>query len=605
MSLANTPTYQHNLTTLAARQPKLTHQIDAALMPDGAQRATGRDGAPTATYIEGARRVWLGATSTPRMTAEAQLGASTIRPGNVCVPGMLSGMEALLVLERIAPRFAVFVIERRLELIKLAFHVHDYAPALDAGRLVLLRADALVGDFCQLLARFPGYEYPQHIWTALQKPGTEIESLQHTLEQSAGDIERYHAEIIAGLADSVASVLASKPPPPGRIAILAMDDSAMSHDLAVGLVQAATGDDLKASVLVPDRPHRCHMAAALQFIRDEVPEFILALGGETARLRAVLPESLPVVTWYLPTVATQSLCPALGPVDRVLAGSPGVLNRLLGKGIPADRIKLCPPGARMPVRGHVPTKRPTGDRLRVALFADLPDDRANACGISLGSHAQLWEALRSSARLAAEQERTVDLRQLLARAQTQLGIRLSDDGVVDGLRACAGEHIVPVAMCATVVDALLASACEIDLYGGRLSQFTGEGACACGPIPSDGALDRVLSEVDCLVLPVADERAWQWCVEAMAAGVTVWCRSDDGFEAAATQPGFEFLQGVHWFHHVRELRKRWREFRAESGSDESAAGAQRVVQNAHTLADRLHWIYSLCGAQSPCDRSLL
>lgn len=578
--------------------------IDAAVMPDGAQRATSRDGAPTATYLEGTRRVWLGATSTPRMTAEAQLGASTIRPGNVCVPGMLSGIEALLVLERIAPRFAVFVIERQLELIKLAFHVHDYAPALDAGRLAFLREDALVGDFCQLLARFPGYKYPQHIWTALQKPGAEIESLQHTLEQAAADIERYHAEIVAGLANSVASDLASKPPPAGRIAILAMDDSAMSRDVAVGLVQAAAGDDLKASLLVPDRPDRCHIAAALQFVRDEAPELILALGGETARLRAVLPESLPIVTWYLPTAATQSFCPALGPVDHVLAGSPGVLNRLLGAGVSADRISLCPPGARMPVRGRVPAKPPTGHRLRVALFADLPDDRADACGISLGSHVQLWEALRSSARSAAEQERTVDLRQLLARAQTQLGIRLSDDGVVDGLCACAGEHIVPVAMCAAVVDALLASACEIDLYGNRLSQFTGEGACACGPIPSGGGLDRVLSEVDCLVLPVADERAWQWCVDAMAEGVTVWCRSQDGFEAAATRPGFEFLQGVHWFHHVRELKKRWREFRAASASDESAAEVQRAVQSAHTLPDRLRWIHSLCGAQCPCDRSL-
>jgi len=604
LSLANTPTYQHNLAVLAARQPELADLIDAAVMPDGAQRATGRDGAPTATYLEGTRRVWLGATSTPRMTAEAQLGASKIRPGNVCVPGILSGIEALLVLERIAPRFAVFVIERRLELIKLAFHVHAYAPALDTGRLVFLREGALVNDLCQLLARFPGYEYPRHIWTALQKPSTEIESLQQALEQSAGDIERYHAEVVAGLADSVASVVASEQPPAGRIAVLAMDDSVMSHDVAVGVVQAAAGDNLNASLLVPDRPDRCHVAAGLQFVRDTKPELIIAIGGETAGLRAVVPESLPVVTWYLPMAAAQSFCPALGPVDHVLAGSPGVLNRLLGTGIPADRISLCPPGARMAIRGRVPTKRSTGDRLRVALFADLPDDRADACGISLGSHAQLWEALRSSARSAAEHERTVDLRQLLAHAQTQLEIRLSDDGMVDDLCACADEHILPVAMCAAVVDALPANACEIDLYGGRISQFTGEGACACGPIPSGDALDRVLSEVDCLVLPVADERAWQWCVDAMAAGVSVWCHSDDGFETAAAHSGFEFLLGVHWFHHVRELKKRWREFGVKSVSDDSAAEVRRSVHEGHTLADRLRWIRRLDGVQSPRDRSL-
>lgn len=573
-------------------------------MPDGAQLATGRDGSPAATYLEGGRRVWLGATSTPRMTAEAQLGVSTIRPGNVCVPGMLSGIEALLVLERIAPRFAVFVIERRLELIKLALHVHDYASSVDAGRLVFLRENALADDLRQLLARFPGYEYPRHIWTALQKPGTEIESLQQELERSAADIERYHAEIVAGLAEVLASAVTTGPTPPRRIAVLAMDDSAMSRDVAVGLVQAAAGDDLVASLHVPDRPDRCHTAAVLQFVHDSVPELILALAGETARLRAVLPESVPVVTWYLPTATTQSYCPALGRVDHVLAGSPGVLNRLLGTGIPADRIRLCPPGARMPVRGRAPTRRPPGERRRVALFADLPDDRADACGISLASHARLWEALRSSARSAAERERTVDLRQLLARAQTQLGIRLSDDGVIDGLCACANEHILPVAMCAAVVDALLANACEIDLYGGRLSQFTGEGACACGPTPSGDGLDRALSEVDCLVLPVADERVWQWCVDGMAAGVIVWCHSSAGLEEASSRPDFEFLRGVRCFRHVRELRTRCRELRARSSSDMPADEAQRTIQNGHTLADRLRWIRRLDGVQNESDRSL-
>jgi len=602
LSLLNAPYFLRNLAALAARQPEISRSIDQAALPDGATAATGRDGSRTATYRRRGRTVWLGATSTPRVTAAAQLDQGTLRPGNVSVPGMLSGIEILQILERLEPRYGVFVIEPCVARIRLVLHLHDFAGAIESGRVVLLREGELETDLLDLIRRYPGYEYPRHIWTALQRSSADVEALQTKLERAAVPVERHHADIVRRLVASIRSSCTAGASSAARIAVLGTDDSPQTRDVVSGLVRAAEQDGLEAGSTTPDAPDRCHPAASLTLIHDLRAELVLVVGGGmSASLRHVLPESLPIVTWYQPHSIVEDSGPALGPADLALAGSLAVKDRLHETGVPADRITLCPPGASVPPGEGAPGDRGSNALPRVAMFADLPDDRSSSCGITMLSHARLWEALRAEARLVADSAAVADSSRLLARAQARTGNALSDQAVLDELAALAMHRILPVATFAAAADALSAEPCMLELYGHRVSQFTGERIEGCGPIPAGDRLDATLSRVRYLVLPVADDRAFQWSVDAEAAGTSVLCRTGEAFHAGAAGPESDLLHGIVWFETIQELTAVWGRL-LRRPAESSRAAACHSVRSAHTLAHRLRFIRArACTASSSAE----
>ncbi len=531
----------------------------------------------------------------PRISTKAQLDGSVFGPGNVSTPGILTGVEPLLLLQRLAPQFAVFVIEKRLGLVKLAMHLHDYAPAIESGRLVLIPENQLGQAFETFFKMHPGYEFPLHLLTAIQRTPNEIADLREQLETVAARITADQREAAGAIAESIAAANTENLTAAPRLVILTVDTNPEMWHVASQVASAAERLGWTATCCVPDAPRKCHIVARLQTVADLRANLVLFLGGGSAALRPLLPESLPIASWFLPTSTVHAgLPPAAGTRDLILAASHHVREQLETIGVSSNHIQDLPVGATpLPVvkETALATARREARQLSAVVLANLPTTAPQACGIGLPSHVTLWRALLQLAMDEAKPRHTLDLDTLFERAQQDSDTTLDDPGLMARLRATAAAHIVPVAETAAILETATASGCDLSLYGNELSGLAGAGQ-FCGAIPSLEALGDVLREADAVLLPVADARSMAWSVNALACGTAVLCRPSPVFHPQCSTMLEMVLGAIHWFDNTEVLGAMLRDIGSDVPTFRTAHGhAAHDLRSNHDLAARLRYIH--------------
>jgi len=593
LSLGNTPTYHRNLDALRSRQPRVAEWVDASALPDGAALAVGRDETQTAVHTLDGRTAWLGQSSMPRVTTEVQLEGALFEPGSIWVPGILAGLEPLELLHRLAAPFAVFVIERRPELLKLALQIHDYTEGIGCGRLLFFPEDDLEQAADAFFAANPGYEMPPHLLTVWQRSPTDIGMLRRRLEGVAMHVATGRSARIAAIVRSIEPFETHDIESAPRFAIVTVEGSPDTLGLGGRLAAAVAHLGWTAACCLPDAPERCHITAQLRAIADARANIVLCLGAGSGTLREMLPDGLPVVCWHLSAAAPRNVSPALGPSDIVLAGSPWIKQQLLAGGAPTDRMAICPPGATIDMAQPPRTpSREAAQGIRAALFADCPDDRAESCGITLTSHTRLWGALRRIARTTAAKGRSPDVKLLMELAQKESAVRISDDGITSHLCELATSRIMPVAETLAVAHTIAAWGVRVEMYGSRLDEIVTERTAYCGAIPSLTDMADVLTRVDLLVAPLPDIRTAQWAVDAVAAGSVAICRTSPfGDSQGDDLPDFPPCP-ILWYGHLGELADILNGFVDDADAFRAAAvEATAFVRRSHRLADRVRSIH--------------
>ena len=568
MTLSPDDRYRRNLGALRVRQADVAGLVDAAVVPDGVARAVGRDGSPTllvpnpeppyplsptpVRHPQGAALQWFGGSSMPLVSAEEMFCNVRADGGSVTLPGILSGVEALVIAGRLARHAAVFVVEESPLNLKLAMHVHDYAELLGDGRLVFMLADDLGARLRTFFAEHAGYELPGNMFRVPQRTAGQIAELQRRIEQAGGEVVRVQTEIVAarlrGLSGRSFGLLSDAP----RVAVLSVDARSAAMAAAGRVVRALPCLGWPYETCVPDRPDRRHVAARLAAIERSAAEWVLYVGGTPAAERALLPSELPVVGWYLPECAPPKPKPCSVPpgrFDLFLAGSQRRLNELLEAGFPRDQVERFEPAADVDPddaesdsdpRASQPTiAANAAEADRVAVMMDLPDDRPEVGGITMPSHVALWRALQDRVLCEADRYDNENAESVLEQAERASGTTLTERGIRDTFAAMLRSRIGPATVARSLAQTLVKKGRRIGLWGvnwpamGRgggwpRSPDLGEDV-RRGPIPVGAALRGVIHPGELVVLPWFSAAAVQTAVDALVSGAVVVIR---GSEAA-------------------------------------------------------------------------
>lgn len=588
LPLGTTPTYEMNLRALRSRQPGVAQCLHDTDLPVGSQTATTRDGNVSATYLGAdGRRCWLGQSSMPHVSTAAQLDGSVLSPGNLATPGILTGVEPLALLARLHSQFAVFVIERDLGLVKLAMHLHDYAAALESGRLVIIPENRFEPAFIEFFSDHPGYEMPQHLLSTVDRDPGETAELRQRLEDVAVRIAEIHRHHTRDLSEAYAQASGIRLTEGVRLSVLSIDTSREIGHLASLIVEAGRDIGWVVHRCVPDGPESCHTVARLKTAADTQTNLVLFLGGGGASLRRFLPRSVPIVSWFLPSSPIQhGLAPAVEPGDVVCAASRHIQDQLERIGVPSERIQDLPPAATT-TRPSTMRRSRNPTRISVTAFTTLPPTSAPACGIGLPSHVAFWNTLVRLSLDDARRHRPLDLDALFQRVQLEHDTVFEDAGVPARLRDVAKSHLRPVAEAVGALTEVTAGGCRLTLYGTDLTAWLPDAEYR-GTIPTPEKLGTVFESADALLLPQSAPDAITWSLNALACGVPVLCRPDDRFHRECSALLATPLQAMHWFEKDSELRELLAALQRDAPAWRTAyAAAVHDLRKHHGLAARL------------------
>lgn len=596
-ALNSTDFFTGNLSALREFQPNVAKLVECAEIPAGALRTTGRDGTETFRVLnESGQMQWMGSTSMPSISAAELFGNVRRDGGSVLLPGVLSGREPLLVAERLAPFAAVFVVERSPTLIRLAMNLYDYRNVLGSGRMVFLCGDDLTDAMVRFFENNPGYEYPADLFHAPHMTPAEGAVMRDAVERGGQAVLTQHARLVQHFQDTIAEEFANRASvPPAwdspRVALLSIEANDASIKSVSRIINSLQTLGWFHKVCIPDAPRCCHAVARLDTISASSPDLVLFINSVPKRWRALLPRSLPVVSWYLPGFVAVGLTGEhVGPNDLFVASTARQARVIRDAGLAclqveqsADTSVFALPSG----ESNAPRDDSTAAAQKVVVLADLPADGAKEMNLTLPSQVALWEAMGEETRKEIEREGTTNAKDVLANAEKRSGTTLSDAGLRTAFEEMIATVIEPAARARACVAALLAAGRTVAVYGhGWEREDLPEGTYR-GPIPDGDSLCKVFLRAQTVVFPVESDVAIQSVLDALATGAHVVIGASDQ-PLSSTYPGLgDALAFVATYRVDGEL------VRKLPGTDAPRqAEAATLVASTHNTSDRLRQIVS-------------
>jgi len=510
-----------NLAALAADQPELARRLQALDLPPSVTPLAGRDGAETFRLAaEAGRWRWFGRSSMPTVSAPALVGGFASDGHNVVVPAFGTGYEARILLERSPRHCAVFVFDRDLTALKLGLHLHDFSPAIEARRLVLLHGADIGGALVAFLSGHPGFEFPQRmLGFALLPPGEQ--------ERSRLEVESAGPRVVLAQTEAArraaAELRAWRAAPAGdapAVVLLSRDPRADTLELAAQLEATLGRMGWPCAACVPDRPDRCHTVARLETVLRGRPALAVLVNCLPGPLRRFVPAGLPICSWLITADSAGALLAgdAEGG-DPVFVSQPDMVDRLSRAGLAAARIHLLEPGVDPATFGPLePVPDQGREGCRIVVLADGADVRPAAVNMSLASHERCWEAIRKATAglIGGWQDEWVF--KVLERASRASGVELPVPGLGERFAEIVRQRLVPTLLARATVERLCQGGGGVEVWGSGWESHPAVAAHTRGPIPGAAGRNRLYNTADVVVFPVYHERAVRLALECLAAG---------------------------------------------------------------------------------------
>lgn len=438
--------YQRNLTELERHQPEVAALLHQTVLPENITLATGRDGCPTFRISQpDSRKAWFGGSSMPSISAPGLLAEIPKDGGSVILPAIMTGREALVLLDRLPRHAAVFVVEHQPANLLLALHLYDYVDALQSGRLVLISVDLLAETMRAFWTRYPGYEMPTRMVTSPLIPQVCVSQVQQLISEVAVSVFHIQGETIRGAQQQLNTRRRHALPDRPRVAMIDAGRADGPSDRTAGLAAALCQLDWPHVVCTADLPRQCHVAGALDQVAAFQPEVALLLNGFGARWVEHLPRDLPVISWFLPEASVEQATP-VKPLDAhlIFASSGAQRDALAERGVPRDRVALCMDGIMSGVTTDpdlVGAGNDGGPESSV-IVAPTIDDRPQTLNVTLPSHVRLWQRLRELARAGSETGPR-DTAEWVRQAMGDVGMTADDDAAIRFFAQAFEERIGP------------------------------------------------------------------------------------------------------------------------------------------------------------------
>ena len=451
---------QQNLAALADVCPSLTELLARTPLPDSFQSTIGRDGSRTFLWsTPDGQTNWLGRTSMPTISAPALLESFDPGMGNVLLYTFGQGEEVTILLEKLHPHQAVFVIEPSIEQLRAALELHDFVDAIRSRRLCLLAGDDAWNDMQAFLEAHRGFLVPQRI---LGRPWFDS-SLIHDLRQRLSELTNRVIEA-RGSPVEIVAVSTDKLPALGIISNLA---SADVRKWAADLADAAQHIGWIPHRFVLDDPSMVEPAAIQRELVQANCAAMLVIG--------VCPGSLP---YSLPPVPTAVLTLPDDPMPQWLSKLPEgsfLVTPATEDSSSATHRSVFLPGA-VPDRCAGMTLE-SGDA--VAIVADYLDITAQSVGLTLASHQHLWRAAeellrREFSRYVAQDVGRAAL-MLLGDAEQKLGFKLQSPEVRQGLADRLAGVLIPGVFRERLIQVIRQAGRDVILLGEGWNECNGQG----------------------------------------------------------------------------------------------------------------------------------
>jgi hypothetical protein len=604
LALPNSSCYQRNLAALRERRRDLAELVDAAVVDDRVAEATGRDGSRTFRLTDETGRVsWFGQSSMPSISAAACIERFLGGGGNVTIPGVLTGCEMKLLLERIGRHVAIFVIEDDPLAIKLALHLHDYAEAIADGRLVFIHeADAADG-----LARFfhdhPGYEFPRRMLAPPQWTAAQVADMQRLLSNTGAAVVQAQQEALAAVARRLVKREEAAAPERPRVALLGMDTDVATLEQAYGIEQALARMGWPCAQCVPDAPDKWHVVARMRTIEQVKADLVLILNASPAELRPLLPPPIHLASWFSSTTNIgNDLSQEFSENRLALAASTSVREALGRANVPKAYIKPLAPAADASLFEPVELTREELSAMgcEVAVLADLPVATPEASNIHLASHVALWDGLWQvlKRRMTGEGYRGEQAEEALAEAEKRSGVTLRDPSIREHFIELFHLNMLPVMLAQVAARGLADAGHQLGVWGRNWEPLPGGGGVDVrrGPIPRGAALNRLFNAVGVVLLPVPSPEATQMALSALASGTRVLSRApDQSFEVE--YPGLaDLAPHLNLYRTADELREAARLLRCDRHETDAPCPGREAIFVNHTLEHRLRALWEMLQA---------
>ncbi len=534
-SQAQRACFDSNLTALEARQSDVARIVRATDIPAGVRPVTGRDGTSTAQVPgDHGGPIWFGQSSMPSISAPAAFADMSYHGGNAALPGVLTGLEPLTLLERLPQCAALFVLEDAPLNVAIAMHLYDYTESIGSGRLVFVFADDFGANLTAYIRRYPGYDLPTQLYHVPQRSSSELSDLRRRLELESREAVDHQRELIDELIEALRGrsygLLSESP----RVAVVSADaqPSALEHTRRITRALGALG--WAHGVCAPDTPQQCHVLARLRAIVECDADLVIVVNHGTAPLVSALPPELPVVSWWFEPIADNG-APTIEarPFDVVVVTRSALDPPSSGENQETNGALRCEPAGDgvLFCAGTNPVQPEDESTVDVLVPVDLPDDRAEACGVALASHVGLWNAVLRIVRERVDRPEAPDPRAVLADAVKATGVPLGDSGVRAHFVELIGDRAIPAARARSLVDACRHVGLRVAVCGSNWHGLEGDDVAWRGLIPHGEALHRLIVETGVVALPSCDASCVQHALDALLVGTPVCLRARrDEFE---------------------------------------------------------------------------
>ncbi len=440
-----------NLAALQDTQPELAHELACQALPPTWRSVRALDDSLTLRLEEpGQEPRWLAGTAMPRQRAQSLLAKFDAREQNCALASVSSGAELHLLLAGLPPQHAVFVFADAPLDVVAALHLYDYSTAIRAGRCFFVPCDQEVAFLGELLCRQPGLQPPTTVVLPDLTSRTRVDQIQRICRTAGECLPAREARLAQLTGRPAMPAEPIQPAAPLRLAVLSLTADPLQEPLAAQLTAAARQLGWDVVSRTATTPAWDHPLAYAELLASYRPHLTILLN----HLPGLLPVGLTgrLCIWWQRDAIVPSR-PSLPGVTH-LAASPRVAAALCAAGLAPDEIvpwywacaaQIAPGATAAPECATSPW---------VLVAADLPPADSQAFGLEQESQQRLWARLRVVVGQSWETPRVLRPEQLLAQAQRESGVELTDVPLRNAFLELIGTAIVPGVVLEHIVRSL-------------------------------------------------------------------------------------------------------------------------------------------------------
>ncbi len=469
-----------NLQALSQKNPLLADQIQKTPVPDSIELTVANDGQITFIQKLPDNRIqWFGSSSIPGVFAEQNIERIDVDQINLALNGIWQGADVMAILKKMNPNQALFIFERDLLNLRLAFCLYDFSLHLVNGNLVIFVGEDYEKQLIEFYDENSGYTILERVVSLpyCEDKENQIFSLQITtvMQNQLQAIFKKIASLGKELSEAyeqrplIQCLETLKSQNWDECGILNVARFYNEHEyfLSLHLLTGMMQQGLVVDQMVCDQPGKASVIPQLEKLLSNLPQMVILKENYRKDFSYAIPENVVCLTCldYVDEQVLENQEPVsqrIKPQDMLIVTSQEDKETLVKFDVPDEQVLNVKITANTEL--YQPVELETNDLKYygsdVALVSDRFSSDPEDYGIRLPTHQKLLDVVIHEICDASEKYEYEKARLFLKRAQ-RCGVQLKEKDIeehfVKLVREFYGEIILRDLYAASLIQK------EIDL----------------------------------------------------------------------------------------------------------------------------------------------